>query len=73
MHILITLLVGAFVGWLAGKIMNCEGSWIRNIIIGVLGGAVSGFIFNSHGWLWGILCAVLCSCLLIWISKKIFK
>lgn len=73
LNLLWTVLVGAAVGWLAGKIMKCEGSWIRNIIIGVLGGLVSGFIFGSTTLIGGLVCSVACTCLLIFLAKKFFK
>ena len=41
MGILWTILMGALTGWLAGKIMKSQGGWLRNIIIGVIGGFVS--------------------------------
>lgn len=31
------LILGALVGWIAGKLMNVEGGLLRNIVIGVVG------------------------------------
>ena len=36
--ILVTIVIGAVSGWLAGFIMNSKGSLIRNIILGIIGG-----------------------------------
>ena len=41
-NLLISLIVGAISGWLAGKIMNESGSWLKNIILGIIGGVVIG-------------------------------
>jgi uncharacterized membrane protein YeaQ/YmgE (transglycosylase-associated protein family) len=47
--LLITLVVGAIAGWLAGQIMKGSGyGLIGDIIIGVIGGFVGS-------WLWGLL------------------
>jgi uncharacterized membrane protein YeaQ/YmgE (transglycosylase-associated protein family) len=47
--LLITLVVGAIAGWLAGQIMKGSGyGLIGDIIIGVIGGFVGS-------WLWGVL------------------
>lgn len=41
------LIVGGIIGWLAGLIMKGSGSGVfLNIIIGVVGASLGGFIFN---------------------------
>ena len=49
MHILVSLLIGALVGWLAGKIMHSKGGLIRNIVLGLLGGALGGWLGSLIG------------------------
>ena len=45
MDILIYLLIGAAVGWVAGKLMRGRGfGLIGNTIVGVLGGFVGGYL-----------------------------
>lgn len=46
MGILITILLGAVVGWLASKVMNrdAEQNWVGNIVVGVLGAFLGGLI-----------------------------
>ncbi|MBN2663064.1 MAG: GlsB/YeaQ/YmgE family stress response membrane protein [Bacteroidales bacterium] len=45
--VLIYLLIGAFIGWLAGVIMKGKGfGFIGNIIIAILGSILGGFIFK---------------------------
>jgi uncharacterized membrane protein YeaQ/YmgE (transglycosylase-associated protein family) len=51
MHILWFLLVGLTAGWLAGKIMRGSGfGVIGDIVIGVIGAAIGGFLFSLIGW-----------------------
>ena len=46
--IIIMLLVGAVAGWLAGQIMKGAGfGLIGNIIVGILGAIVAGFLLPS--------------------------
>lgn len=71
------IIIGGVSGWLAGNIMNCGGSLLRNIILGLLGGVVGGVIgrfigVGASNWIGSILISVVGSCLLIWIAKKIF-
>ncbi len=50
---------------------------IRNIALGVVGGAVGGYLGNLigvvGGWVTGVLLAIAGSCLLVWIAGKLFK
>ena len=78
MNIIISLLIGSISGWLAGKIMDSEGSLLRNIILGIIGGFLGSFIFDLlwitfAGYLGTILVSVLGACLIILIVNKILK
>ena len=45
-----TLITGALVGWIAGKLMDMEGSLLRNIVVGVVGSMVGSFVFGVIGF-----------------------
>ena len=50
MNIIITLLIGAAAGWLAGFfVVKEKGGLIWNIIIGLLGGVVGGWLLGKLG------------------------
>lgn len=73
--LIVEILIGALCGYIAGKIMKAKkGFWI-NALLGILGGAVGGFIGNllgvGGGWLTGIVLSVAGACLVIWICRKI--
>ena len=42
--ILLWLLFGAFIGWIAGIIMKSQSTLGRNIILGIVGSFVGGFV-----------------------------
>jgi uncharacterized membrane protein YeaQ/YmgE (transglycosylase-associated protein family) len=45
------LIIGAIIGWIAGKIWAGHGfGLIGNIIVGIVGSSIGGFLF---GWLFG--------------------
>jgi uncharacterized membrane protein YeaQ/YmgE (transglycosylase-associated protein family) len=47
MHLIWFLILGAIVGWLAGKIMSGHGyGIIWDIVLGILGSFVGGFVFS---------------------------
>lgn len=83
--ILLWLLFGALVGWLAGIIMKSKKSLLMNIICGIVGSFVGGFIasFLGFGELGGdfsfnpinVLIAVGGACVVIFIARalKIIK
>ena len=48
--ILIWIVVGAIAGWLAGLIVNKEsGLSLRDIIVGIIGAFLGGFLYNQFG------------------------
>ena len=78
MDILITILVGAACGYLGGLIMKMSGSWLWNIIIGLIGGALGGWIYTLiplplPGILGSIIYGVAGTCVLLLVFKFLFK
>ena len=50
MQFLMWLLIGGVAGWLAGKITRGGGFGVfRNVLLGVLGAVVGGFLFRLFG------------------------
>lgn len=47
MNLLIVLIVGAVVGWVAGMIMRSGGGLVFDIIIGIVGALIAGFLFGG--------------------------
>ena len=47
MGIIIILVVGALVGWLAGMIMRSGGGIIFDIVVGIVGALIAGFLFGG--------------------------
>lgn len=78
-NIVLWLIVGGVAGWLAGVLMKNQGSLVRNIVVGILGSFVGGFLAKLCGIsastfsIGGLLIAVVGACVLLWISSLIFK
>ncbi|MAT43045.1 MAG: GlsB/YeaQ/YmgE family stress response membrane protein [Anaerolineaceae bacterium] len=51
MNILVWIIVGALAGWIASKIMrrDAEMGALANIVVGILGAIIGGFIMNALG------------------------
>jgi uncharacterized membrane protein YeaQ/YmgE (transglycosylase-associated protein family) len=47
MNLIIILIVGALVGWLAGMIMRSGGGILFDIIVGIVGALIAGFLFGG--------------------------
>jgi len=82
MGFLAWLILGALAGWIASIIMgkNSEMGALANIIVGIVGAFIGGFVFNFFGGvgttgfnLWSIIVAVIGSCILLFIVNKIKK
>ncbi len=75
---IVSLIIGAVSGWIAGKIMKSEHNLIINLILGLVGGLVGGLIggllgFAATGWIARIIISVAGACILIWLYRKLFK
>lgn len=82
MNILIWIIFGALVGWIASKIMNTDNEQgpITNIIVGVVGAFIGGFVMQSTGGsgvtgfnLSSLLVALLGSVVLLAVYKVVAK
>lgn len=73
--LIVTILVGAFVGWLAGLFMkSTHGFWV-NCLLGILGaflgGAIASVLHISGGVIVSLIIQVLGTCLVIAIARLI--
>jgi len=77
--IILWLLFGALVGWIAGMIMKSKNSLLWNIILGIIGSLVGGFIASLVGLgslggtfsfsIGNIIIAVVGACIVIFIGR----
>jgi uncharacterized membrane protein YeaQ/YmgE (transglycosylase-associated protein family) len=72
MHLIGFLILGAIVGWLAGKIMSGRGYGIVwDIVLGIVGSFVGGFVFSlifgtqPAGLVISFVVALIGACLLV--------
>ena len=83
MEIIIWILVGALVGWLAGKIFKGGGSgFLINCIVGIVGSIIGGWLLGGiippiaeiacGVTLGGLIIAILGAIILLWIIS-LFK
>ena len=47
MSLIIILVIGALVGWVAGMIMRTGGGIIFDIVVGIVGALIAGFLFGG--------------------------
>lgn len=77
LNLIIDVLIGALVGWLAGRIMHTTGGFLLNAILGVVGSAVGTLLAGLIGIsakrvsIGGIIISVAGACLVIWIVRKL--
>jgi uncharacterized membrane protein YeaQ/YmgE (transglycosylase-associated protein family) len=43
------IVIGAIAGWLASKVMKTSQGLLMDIIVGILGAFIGGFLFNQFG------------------------
>ena len=71
------IIIGAFAGWLAEKIMKSDHGLLTNIILGVVGAGIANTIFiwmdiTVAGWLGYLIAGFIGACLVI-AASRIFK
>ena len=49
MNILIWLIMGGVIGWLASVIMRTQEGLLLNIVVGIVGAVAGGFLFSTIG------------------------
>ena len=71
------IIVGAIAGWLAEKIMKADMGLGMNIVIGIVGALIGGFVVGllpfvdaDGGFFWSILVATLGAVILLWAVNK---
>lgn len=76
-HLIWSLLIGAFIGWIAGSIMKAPGGFLRNAILGIVGSIVGGFLGGligiSASGLASIILSIFGACVVIYIARLIAK
>ena len=45
-NLILWLIAGAVVGWLAGMVMNDRAGVLMNIVVGIVGAFIGGFLFG---------------------------
>lgn len=77
-QLIVSLVIGGLCGFAANKLMKGKSdSILRNVILGLVGGIVGGWLGSllgiGGGWVTSILLAIGGSCLVVWICNKLFK
>ncbi len=80
MSFIYSIIIGAFAGWLAGKIMKGGGfGLLINIVLGIIGGVVGGWIFGflgismGEGTVGSLVTSVVGAVLLLYVARLIKK
>jgi len=77
MNILLWIVFGAIAGWIASVVMKSQGGLLWDIILGIVGAVVGGFIMNLFGQsavsgfnIYSMFVAVLGAIVLIWVGRR---
>ena len=49
MHLIISLVIGGIIGWLASLVMKSQTGIIANVLVGIIGGALGHFVAGIFG------------------------
>lgn len=80
MNIILWIILGAAAGWLADIIMKSAHGVLEDIILGIIGAFVGGFIFNLFGApgvtgfnFYSLIVAVIGAAILIYLGRLIHR
>ena len=77
-----TLLIGAVAGWIAEKVTGSNMGLILNVITGIIGAYIGGFLANLaglqlgeffHGWFWGNVLVSAAGAIVLLIVLKLLR
>ncbi len=78
-NLILVIIVGAIIGWVAGMIMKTRGGLLVDIVVGIVGALLASFLFGRAtltsgsfditALLWSLLGAII----LLAIAKLIFR
>ena len=78
MGILLWIVFGALVGWVASMVMHSPGGLVRDVIVGIVGAVLGGFIMGFFGYgdvngfnLYSFIVALIGACALIAIVRAV--
>lgn len=75
------IIIGALAGLIAKAIMKEEGGLLKNIILGIVGAVVGGWVFDlvgadgfgDAGWIWSLFVAVIGAVIVIWLVRLVTR
>ena len=78
MGILLWIVFGALAGWIASMIVRTDQGLLLDIVVGIIGAVIGGFIFRTFGAagvsgfnIYSLLVAILGAVVLLWIVKAV--
>jgi uncharacterized membrane protein YeaQ/YmgE (transglycosylase-associated protein family) len=80
MNILLWIVLGAGAGWIASMLMKSNHGWIEDIVLGIVGAFVGGFVLNLFGQagatgfdLYSLGVAVVGAVILIFLGRQLHR
>ena len=79
MGIIGSIIIGCLAGFFAGKLIKGGGfGFVMNLLLGLFGGALGGWLFGQLGIQWGGILgelgtAVVGACAILWLASLIKK
>jgi uncharacterized membrane protein YeaQ/YmgE (transglycosylase-associated protein family) len=77
MELILWIILGAISGWIASSIMHTQGGLGRDVILGIIGAIVGGFVMGFFGQsgvtgfnVYSIVVAVIGAIIVIWIGRS---
>jgi uncharacterized membrane protein YeaQ/YmgE (transglycosylase-associated protein family) len=69
------IIIGALAGWIAGMIMKTKEGLLLDIVVGVVGALIGGFLLSfvvdtaGGGWWFTLFTAILGAVILLWLLR----
>jgi len=78
-NLIVVIIVGAIIGWVASRIMQTRGGLLVDIVVGIVGALLAGYLFKRAMFTAGnfsiesLLLSLLGAVILLAILKLIFR
>lgn len=80
MNLILWIVLGGFSGWIASAVMKTSNTLLTDVILGIIGGLIGGFLASLAGFsgvtgfnIYSLVVSVVGAVVLIWLGRAVVR